>query len=258
MTLKKNRAFTNENVSPKKFIRDANSKDLARKQAQAINSTNTNFDPINKISNFDFTDSKMEKQFNFNYHHWGARTKVTPTINKRKKSPEILRLWERLQEITKPGDVGFNFHSKLNQKVSVPRQPKKRGRDEVAAIDQELLFRNNGKNRWGGGYFEFNKPKANSSTEQKITNPAEQNKVGAEPVSSTEDSEVAKLSSNFPIVNLKDYDIAKRTLYYFQVSDMLGKPKKKSVEAQQTLKEAEFNFFIDLQTLIHKTSVDRD
>ena len=37
---------------------------------------------------------------------------------------------------------------------------------------------------------------------------------------------------------------------------MIDKPKTKSAEAEENLKKTEFNFMIDLKTLIQKTSVD--
>ena len=150
------------------------------------------------------------------------------------KSREALRLMERRQEITKPGNIWFKFDSNLNRKVSISRPPNKRRRNEVAAIDQELLFRINETNRWGGGYFEFNKRKANSSMEQKVTNPTEQNKIKAEPASIIEDSEVAKSSSNFPLVNLKDYDIAKGEYIIFKSTICLKNQKKRASEPRKT------------------------
>ena len=75
----------------------------------------------------------------------------------------------------------------------------------MAAIDLELLFRNNEKNRWGGGYFEFSEPKASSSTEQSKHEP--------ENVWGTEESDVVKPSADFPIVGLKDYGIAEKTIH---------------------------------------------
>ena len=80
-------------------------------------------------------------------------------IKNREKTPETRGLIERRKEITKPGNLRFKLESSLNRKVWVPRRPDKRGKDEVAAVDLELLFRNIENNRWGGGYFEFNEPK---------------------------------------------------------------------------------------------------
>ena len=77
-------------------------------------------------------------------------------INRRERSPETVRLIERCKQITKRGNLQFNFDSSSNRKVWVPQRPDKGGKDEEAAIDLDHLFRNNEKNRWGGGYFEFN------------------------------------------------------------------------------------------------------
>ena len=44
------------------------------------------------------------------------------------------------EEITKPGNFLFKFDSNMNGKIWVPRRPDSRGRDEVAAIDLELIF----------------------------------------------------------------------------------------------------------------------
>ena len=68
-------------------------------------------------------------------------------INRREKSPVTPRLIQKRQEKTKSGNLWLKFDSNLNRKVWVPRQTDKTGRDEVAAIDLELLFRDNEKNR---------------------------------------------------------------------------------------------------------------
>ena len=57
----------------------------------------------------------MEKQFNFDYHHWGANKEVMEIINKREKSLEIIRLIERCEEITKHRSIRFKFNSSLNE-----------------------------------------------------------------------------------------------------------------------------------------------
>ena len=92
------------------------------------------------------------------------------------------------------------------------------------------------RNRWGGGVFEFNEPKASSGTEHNNTNTPEQNKnePEPEPVSSTKKSEVAKPSSKFSIVDLKEYDVAEKTLQYFQVN---LETKKLKMKPKKSIKE---------------------
>ena len=75
MTLTANRESTNEIACPKDFNSDTNPKDFTRDEAQTISPINTEFSPIDK-SNFSLTDSKMQKEFNYDYHHWGANIKV--------------------------------------------------------------------------------------------------------------------------------------------------------------------------------------
>ena len=125
MTLKTNRELTNEIVSTKKSISDANSENFTRKKAQAMISIIINCNPTIKIDNFDITGSKLKCQINYEYHHWEANRKVMDTINKRTKSPETLRLMEMRQEITKPRNLRLKFDSNINRKIRVPSQPKK-------------------------------------------------------------------------------------------------------------------------------------
>ena len=47
MSLKTNQELVNKIASPMKSIQDANSNDFTREQAPAINTINTNFNPIN-------------------------------------------------------------------------------------------------------------------------------------------------------------------------------------------------------------------
>ena len=92
----------------------------------------------------------------------------------------------------------------------------------MVPIDLELLFRNDQNNRWRGGYFEFNEPKAISSMGK--------SKHKLENVSRTEKSEVVKLSANVPFVDLKDYDIAKKTIHYMQINHVVEEPKIKDAD----------------------------
>ena len=90
-------------------------------------------------------------------------------------------------------------------KLWVSRRQGRRKTDEVAAIHLELLLRIKEKNRWGGGCFDVNEPKATSITEQNENEP--------ENVSSTKESDVIKPSAIFPVGDLEDYDIAEKTIH---------------------------------------------
>ena len=88
----------------------------------------------------------MEKKFTYVYHHWRASQKFMDIVYKRDKSPETLRLVEKRQEHSKPGNLHFRFDSNLNRKMWVPRKPDKNGRVEVGAIDSMFLFTNKEEN----------------------------------------------------------------------------------------------------------------
>ena len=90
--------------------------------------------------------------------------------------------------------------------------------------------------RWGRGYFEFNEPKPISRKEQKII--PEHNKNEPEPISGTDENEVAKSSSNFFIADLKHYDNNEKTIHYIQVNHVIEKPK--NTETEENLKKIEF------------------
>ena len=88
----------------------------------------------------------MEKKFTFENHHCGSNKKVMDIINKKKKSPETVRLIGKRQNITKTETFGSFSTATWTERYGFPDDRK----EEVAAIDLELLFRNNKKNRWGG------------------------------------------------------------------------------------------------------------
>ena len=152
-------------------------------------------------------------------------------INKRKKVSETLQFKEGRQNIRKRGNHRLIFDSNSIKKIWVPKRLDKRRRGNVAAIDSELLFRNNEKKRWDGGYFEINEPRASSSTEQ--------NKIEREIVSSTE-----------------DYDNNEKSYILFESTTLLKSQKRKKSEAEKYLKRAELDFMVDSKTSILKTSVD--
>ena len=73
--------------------------------------------------------------------------KMMDVIKEKDKSPETLRLPEKRQEITKQGNIRFEFNSNLSRKLQVFRRPDKRGGDGEASTGLGLLFRKNKKNQ---------------------------------------------------------------------------------------------------------------
>ena len=95
MALTTNREQTYKISSLEKHRSDVKSKDFTNKRTQAIRSISANFNLIDTINKFDFTDSKMEKSFAYEYHYWRVNKKIIDINNKRDRSPETLRLMEK-------------------------------------------------------------------------------------------------------------------------------------------------------------------
>ena len=81
---------------------------------------------------------KWKKKLAYECHHLGAY-KIMDISIKQDTAPKPFGEKKR-QKRTKPGNFRFIFDSILNRKVWVLRQPDKRGRDEVAAIDLEYCL----------------------------------------------------------------------------------------------------------------------
>ena len=72
---------------------------------------------------------------------------------------------------------------------------------------------------------------------------------------STEKSE-GGTQANFSIGGMKDYGIAKKTIQYIQVNQVIERSKTNKTEAEKNLKQAELDFMIYLKALLHKTPID--
>ena len=75
-------------------------------------------------------------------------------------------------------------------------------------------------------------------------------------LSSTKESEAARPTVSFFIVDLEDCDTAQKTIHYIQLTHMIGKPKIVNAEAEKNHKKAVFIFMAYSKTLSHKTSND--
>ena len=99
--------------------------DFTRKRTQAIRSNNENINLIGKADKFAFTGSKFEDETAYDCHHWGANKKIMDIISKQDKNLEILRLTEKRQKNSTPGNFRFEIDSKFKPKMWVPKGPGK-------------------------------------------------------------------------------------------------------------------------------------
>ena len=188
------------------------------------------------------------------YFHWGATTEIMEIIRRRRKSPETLRLVERRLEISRPGTMRRKFDMNAQRQIWVPSRPNKRSREEIAEIDGEILSR---ANRLGGGYqpledrtAEDEDPNNNNHQQPEIIE--EEN----EPESEGE-SQILR-GDNFPIVDLKAYNTEGREAQFIQINQVIDKMTGDKKATRDAIKKAEFNFMLDLKTLIAKSNTDAE
>ena len=194
------------------------------------------------------TSEANEKMNRENLYHWGATREIMDIIRKRNKSPETRRLVERREALAKPGTMRRRYDTQSQRLIFTPSQPNKRSREEIAEIDAELTQR---AHRIGGGYRplqpeEEEEPEAPEEGELQT----EQNTVDNE-----EDSVIMR-GDNLPIVDLSKYHTDGKEAHYIQINHIVGKISENKKLTEGNIKKAEFNFMLDLKTLISKTAID--
>ena len=132
--------------------------------------------------------------------------------------------------------------------IFTPSRPNKRSQEEIAEINAELTQR---ANRIGGGYRsiqeeEEDEPEAPEEGELQ----AEQNTMD------TEEDSVIMRRDNLPIVDLSKYHTEGKEAHYTQINHIVGRLTENKKMTEENIKKAEFNFMLDLKTLISKTTID--
>ena len=137
------------------------------------------------------------------------------------------------------------------RQIWVPSRPNKRSREEIAEIGGELLTR---ANRFGRGY---------QPLEEKVGEQQEpQQQQQLETIEDTEqesegESQVIR-GDNFPIVDLKSYNSDGKEIQFIQINQVIEKVTGEKKSTEDTIKRSEFNFMLDLKTLIAKSSTDAE
>ena len=185
------------------------------------------------------------------YFHWGATTEIMEIIRRGRKSPETLRLVERRLEISRPGTMRRKFDMSAQRQIWVPSRPNKRSREEIAQIDGELLARTN---QFEGGY----QPLEDRIVEEEDQNNNQQPEISEEenePESEGE-SQIIRVDK-FPIVDLNAYNTDGREAQFIQINQVIDKLTGDKA-TEEVIKRAEFNFMLDLKTLIAKSNTDAE
>ena len=194
------------------------------------------------------TSEANEKMNRENLYHRGATREIMDVIRKRNKSTETRRLVERREALAKPGTMRRRYDTQSQRMIFTPSRSNKRSCEEIAEIDAELTQR---AHRIGGGYRplqpeEDEEPEAPEEGELQT----EQNTVN------TEEDSVIMRGDNLQIVDLSKYHTDGKEAHYIQINHIVGKITENKKITEENIKKAEFNFMLDLKTLISKTAID--
>ena len=131
----------------------------------------------------------------------------------------------------------------LNAQIQtwVPSRPNKRSREEIAEIDGKLLTR---ANRFGGGYQPLEE-----RAEEEDQEPQQPEIIEEAEAESEGESQICR-GDNFPIVDLKAFNTEGKgkEAQFIQIKKV----------TEETIKKAEFNFMLDLKTLIATSTTDAE
>ena len=180
-----------------------------------------------------------------NFYHWGATRKIMEIIRRRNKSPETRRLVDLRNNLSKPGTLRRRYDPHTQRTIFAPTRPNKRSREEIAEIDAELIQRTN---RLGGGYH----PLTEETGEPQNT---EEGEIEPEQPETEEDSLILR-GDNLPIVDLSKFNTEGKEAHYIQINHIVGKLSGNKKITEDTIKKAEFEFMMDLKTLIARTAID--
>ena len=243
-----NRIFENNrdvNKMNKQTNSAPNKRQRKAKTESSIRYLNSNSNQnSNLLNNLPLFRNEMDRD----YFHWGATAEIMEIIRRRRKSPETLRLVERRLEISRPGTMRRKFDMNAQRQIRVPSRPNKRSRQEIAEIDVEWLTR---ANRFGGGYqpLEERMEETQETPQPEMAEETEQESEG--------ESQVIR-GDNFPIVDIKAYNTEGKEAQFIQINQIIKKATGNQKNTEETIKKAEFNFMLDLKTLIAKSSTDAD
>ena len=181
-----------------------------------------------------------------NFYHWGATREIMEIIRRRNNSLETRRLVEQRNQLSRPGTLRRRYDQYTQRTVFAPSRPNKRSREEIAEIDAEIMRR---ANRLGGGY----QPITEEQDEPEDLR--EEGELEIENTETDEDSVIMR-GDNLPIVDLSKYNTDGNEAKYIHINHIVGKLISNKKITEEHIKKAEFEFMMDLKTLLAKTAID--
>ena len=194
-------------------------------------------------SSYHSLQQNTEKMDRENFYHWGATREIMNIIRRRNNSPETKRLIDQRNALSRPGTLRRRYDHQTQRTVFAPSRPNKRSCEEIAEIDAEIMRR---ANRLGGGY---------QPLQEEPEDNTEEGEINQEPEDTEEDSVLLR-GDNLPIVDLSKYNTDGKEAKYIQINHIVGKLTANKKITEENIKKAEFEFMLDLKTLISKTATD--
>ena len=145
--------------------------------------------------------------------------------------------------LSRPGTLRRRYDHQSQRTIFAPSRPNKRSIGEIVEIDAELMRR---ANRLGGGYQPLQEETENNPEEGEIEQEQED----------TEEDSIIMRGDNLPIVNLSKYNTEGKEAKYIQINHIVGNLTANKKITEDNIKKAEFEFMLDLMTLVSKTAID--
>ena len=161
----------------------------------------------------------------------------------------------KFTDISRPGTMRRKFDMNAQRRIWVPSRPNKRSREEIAEIDGELLTR---ANRLGGGYQPIEDRTAEDEDPNNNNNHQQPEIIEEENEPESEGESQIIRGDNFPIVDLKAYNTEGREAQFIQINQVVEKMTGDKKATEDAIKKAEFNFMLDLKTLIAESNTDAE
>ena len=181
------------------------------------------------------------------YYQWGASREIMDISRRRNKSPETRRLVEQRNNLSRTRTLRRRYDHQTQRTIFAPSRPNKRSRKEIAEIDAELIRREKG---IGGGY----QPREIEEEQEEPEEIREEGEI--EQATETEEASVNLRGDNIPIMDLTKYNTDGNEAKYIQINHNVGKLTTNKKITEDHIKKAEFEFMMDLKTLISKTAID--
>ena len=201
-------------------------------------------------------------------YHWGADDEIMKIINRRDNSPETKELVESRIDLTKPGHMRYQWYKKLDREILLPRRPNDGDRKEIKRLDIRLRRKECRDRHLGGGYFEdfgdeiptttgpYTETNPDRMSIQKVIHDTEST-VSSTPEEPTTTQEPGTYPA-IPVEKYRDGPIEELSVRYVRINHVIEERAPRNRQQEDNIRAAEFDFMLDLETLIKETSADPD